>query len=65
MAMEMIEVAATAAACGGTSYVATVIANRTDIAWLKSQALRMDKAITRAHDRVDEIWLHLGRANKQ
>lgn len=60
MSVEAVDLAAIAVTGGGASYLATIIANRTDIAWLKSQMVRMDKAITSAHERVDEIWKHLG-----
>lgn len=54
MAVEVLDLAAIAATGGGASYLATIIANRTDIAWLKSQLHRVDKGLTRAHERIDK-----------
>lgn len=58
MNLEAVDLAMVAAMGGGGSYVGTLVANKTDIAWMKN-------SLKRAHERIDELWQYLavhGRA---
>lgn len=49
----MMAIGGGGAAVGG--YVAVIVANKTNIEWLKSEIKRLEKAITTAHSRIDSI----------
>ena len=49
------DVLETVLACGGGAFIGTVLANKTDVAWLKGQVKRLDAAIVRAHRRIDSL----------
>ena len=55
MALETLDVAVTSASCGGATYLATIVANRQDIAWLKQRCKELAREIADLRRRVDTI----------
>lgn len=53
--MDVTEAVLIAVGTGLVSSVATVIAMRTDITWLKLGMAELKKATHRAHQRIDEL----------
>lgn len=53
--MDTIEVIITAVVTGGTSSVATIAALRVHIQYLRETVTRLESAIQRAHERIDEM----------
>lgn len=52
---QMVTAIVTAVLSGGVSAMSAVVALRVHVAWIKETLERHEKAISRAHARVDEL----------